>query len=187
MRINGRFAKRSDSSDGAIIGELERSNGEPVANGPELVDTTSAAPTSGGNSGTGRKRGPYKPRASGGNGSDRSTESTGRKKKEVSLDLSTIEGLLFLVHSGLSSLTKNEDWLLDESETKSVATTVVNVARHYPSVAASQKVLDWGAMIYTVGMVYGSRIISQRNKMRERKQNASDENQSSGPLFNHAA
>lgn len=84
-----------------------------------------------------------------------------------------IEGLASIIqsfHFLVASTTKAPELVLDEMEAKSLAKAGANVARHYPMEVA-QKTLDWGALIYTMGAVYGPRgyLISTRVK-KERQQ-----------------
>ena len=64
-------------------------------------------------------------------------------------------------------LTKQEHWTITQAEAESTAKAVGNVARHYPSIAGHEKLVDWVMLIQTIGFVYGSRIYLS---MPEKKQ-----------------
>ena len=50
---------------------------------------------------------------------------------------------------------------LDGEEAAKLATAIQNVARHYP-VSVQQKHLDWAALLFAVGTMYGTRAVAIR-------------------------
>jgi hypothetical protein len=72
-------------------------------------------------------------------------------------------------------LTKMPHWAIDEQEAETMAKSVANVARHYPKVASSQKLVDWTMLIGALGMAYVPRVIETQRVLKERaKQERSD-------------
>lgn len=154
-------------------------NGNGGKAGP--VDTTAIPPDAGPGTGTGtgKPRGPYKPRAGGGDaGSAARTAGAARtapkEKVSRSVDLSGLEALLLGVHSGISAMLKSDVWELEEEEAKSLAVAASRVAAHY-DMGGSQKMIDWGMLLTTLGSVYGTRImaasIDSKTKRKEQTQN----------------
>lgn len=58
---------------------------------------------------------------------------------------------------------------MTEAEAKSVASATENVARHYPTLAASEKLVDWTMLLWTLGSVYGMRIYLSMPDKPEKK------------------
>lgn len=50
-----------------------------------------------------------------------------------------------------------------------MAQSVANVARHYPKVASSQKLVDWSMLIGALGMAYVPRVMETQRVMKDRK------------------
>lgn len=79
------------------------------------------------------------------------------------------------VHSGISAMLKSDVWELEEDEAKSLATAASRVAAHY-DMGGSQKMIDWGMLLTTLGSVYGTRImaasINSKSKQKEQTSNA---------------
>lgn len=73
---------------------------------------------------------------------------------------------------GVAMMTKMDHWGMDESEADAVAKSVVNVARHYPKVAASQKLVDWAMLIQALGVAYVPRVIMTKQALEEKRRNA---------------
>lgn len=69
-------------------------------------------------------------------------------------------------------LTKHEHWQLEEQEADAISKSVANVARHYPKVASSQKLVDWAMLVQTVGFMYVPRVMMSRDQVRENKGNS---------------
>ncbi len=47
---------------------------------------------------------------------------------------------------------------MSDAEAESIAKATKNVARHYPTIAASEKIVDWTMLLWTLGSVYGTRV-----------------------------
>lgn len=158
----------ADGIDGANVGAID------------AVDTSSipdAEPP--------KRRGGWpagKPRTSagnrGGNGNAGTGTGTGTaraQKEKASLDLSGIAGALAGIHLGIAMITKQDHWKVEDSEAEAMAKSVIQVARHYPKVAGSQKIVDWSLLIGALGMVYVPRIMLTRELMAEKKEQARKE------------
>lgn len=85
------------------------------------------------------------------------------------MDLSGIAGAIVGIHLGIAALSKMPHWALDESEAEAIASSVVNVARHYPKVASSQKLVDWTMLLGALGVAYVPRAIETRNVLEQRR------------------
>lgn len=89
-----------------------------------------------------------------------------------------ISGALAGIHLGIAMLTQQPHWNIDEQEAEAMAKAVANVARHYPKVAGSQKLIDWTMLIGALGMAYVPRAMMTRDIMRakadEKKRNAAN-------------
>lgn len=68
---------------------------------------------------------------------------------------------------GIAMMTKHKHWELEEQEADAIAKSVANVARHYPKVAGSQKLVDWAMLVQTVGFMYVPRAMMSRDQVRE--------------------
>lgn len=67
--------------------------------------------------------------------------------------------MLLGVHSGLAALLKAPSLELEDDEAKSLAVAAARVAAHY-DLGGSQKMVDWGMLLTTIGSVYGTRLIA---------------------------
>lgn len=121
-----------------------------------------------------------KPRT-GSSGNSRSGGNTGTgtsaraQKEKAQLDLSGIAGALAGIHLGIAMITKMDHWQIGDDEAEAMAKSVANVARHYPKVASSQKLIDWTMLIGSLGMVYVPRALETQRVMKERNlRNAAD-------------
>ncbi len=90
-------------------------------------------------------------------GQPRGPRGTGTKKESVSLDLSSITGLLVGVHALLAQVTETPEIAITEDEGKAFTKASQNVMRHY-SVQTTQKTLDWIALFGVTASIYGPRI-----------------------------
>lgn len=67
-------------------------------------------------------------------------------------------------------LTKQPDiWSIEPEEAKAVSTAIGNVAKHYPSAAKSQKIVDWVMLMQCIGFAYGPRFYLQVEAMRGKR------------------
>lgn len=161
-------------SNGNGAGERERpvdSAGKPFL--VSAIDTVDAEP----GSAEPIRRGRGRPRKSddnrgsaGGSSAGGNAARANRPKKEgVVLDLSGIENALIGLHAGIAMFTRNEDWLLSDEEGRAAGSAIGNVARHYPAVAGSQKIVDWVMLIQTLGFMYGPRVMSEVSKRKAKR------------------
>lgn len=91
------------------------------------------------------------------------------EKEAASLDLSGISSALVGIHMGIAMLAKQPHWALEPSEADALAESVKNVARHYPAVAKSQKIVDWVMLIQAVGFAYAPRVMLSKELAKEKK------------------
>lgn len=119
-------------------------------------------------------------RNNGGSGSaSNGTARTARTQEKASqLDLSGIAGALVGIHMALAAIANVPELVMDDQEAENIAKSVVNVARHYPKVAGSQKLIDWSMLVGALGMAYVPRIMMVRDRLKKNgaKQNDSAEN-----------
>ena len=133
------------------------------ASGPAefIIDPASIGTGSDGNGGT--------------TGNDTGPKRRGRKPgsrnspKAVPANIDAIEALLYSVHQMLAFGTGVAELSIEHEEAHSVAAAYVQVARHYPVLQQSEKVLDWGGLLSALGMVYGTRLYAMRMKPRPAK------------------
>ena len=68
----------------------------------------------------------------------------------------------------MARLTECPEIAITPDDGKAFLSAVQNVARHYP-ITATQKTLDWAALIITTGLIYTPRVIAiQQRRDRER-------------------
>lgn len=82
--------------------------------------------------------------------------------KAIPHNIDAIEALLLGTHTLLASVSRVPELGIEPLEAKQVATAYVNVARHYPILQQSEKVIDWTNLLIALGAVYGSRLYSYR-------------------------
>jgi hypothetical protein len=75
---------------------------------------------------------------------------------------------LQMTHFGIAALTKQGHWQLTDQDAKAFAQAGRNVARHY-SIAATQKALDWYALILAIGSIEGVRVATSYKIARARR------------------
>jgi hypothetical protein len=64
---------------------------------------------------------------------------------------------------------------LTEEEAANIATATKNVARHYPSLVASEKILDWTMLLWALGSTYGMRVyLSMPEKKKAKSSDVSN-------------
>lgn len=86
-----------------------------------------------------------------------------RSSSKASLDIDGVSALLVLIHKALAERSGVRDengiliWEITSSEGNALAQAANNVIRHY-DIAASQKMIDWGAAITTALAVYAPRL-----------------------------
>jgi hypothetical protein len=136
------------------------------ADGPGMDDNdgwvtidpaTAAAAGSGGTGGGNADAGSDQPKRRGRKPGSRNTP----KEESGSGSLAGLEikDILLSAHSMLALALKNPLLELSEDEAKKLDKAIKRVSRHYP-VNVSQKHVDIGYAIYTVGAIYGTRAIA---------------------------
>lgn len=83
----------------------------------------------------------------------------------VALPVDAISSVLFSLHAMVSAAIKVPELALDEKEAKQIAEAGAKVATHY-NVIASPKTVDWVNFCMVLGMVYGTRLIAVRARLR---------------------
>lgn len=97
----------------------------------------------------GRPRGPnYKPRAT-----------TGSTQEKTSPDLKGLDGLILSAHLMCAKILSVPELELDESESKRLADSLKEVAKHY-SVIMDPKRIAWWEFATTAGGIYGPRVVA---------------------------
>lgn len=72
--------------------------------------------------------------------------------------MTSIQVALEGIHASLAMITGHAHLKLDGKEGEALSTGIVNVARHYPALAKSQKWVDWAMLMQTLAVVYGPRL-----------------------------
>jgi hypothetical protein len=91
------------------------------------------------------------------------------QEKAAPLDLSGIAAALTGIHMGIAMMSKQPHWELEEKEADAIAASVSNVARHYPKIAKSQKLVDWVMLAQTLGFMYVPRVLMTRDVLAEKR------------------
>jgi hypothetical protein len=84
----------------------------------------------------------------------------GRKPKVSKETASDLNGLLWMIHAGLSELTGVEELLLDPKESEELSKAIARVQAFYPTSILSPIAMAWTGLIVTAGKVYGTRVIA---------------------------
>lgn len=67
------------------------------------------------------------------------------------------------VHNIGAAILKTEELSLEESEAKTLAQNIANVAQHYDAVPGmSEKTAAWTTLGMSLGMIYGPRVMAYR-------------------------
>jgi hypothetical protein len=129
---------------------------EGVGIGPGNIVNPATFAGDGGQSETGKARGWPK-------GKPRQKRAT---SKTQAVDLSSLEGLLFSIHTGLSILLKAPELVLDETEVGLLCRAGEKVARHYDVPQFAEKTIDWANLVGCLFTVYGTRVIAMSARKR---------------------
>lgn len=136
--------------------------GEPIVVDPaDVIGTDASTGTGGGSDGDGDSTGTRRRRG---------RPPGGGTKKKAPLDLNGVEGLLLSIHTMGAAILAVPELALDQTESKTLAQAVGNVARHY-DISAGQKGLDHINLLMVAGMIYGTRALAlarRRGKPAER-------------------
>ena len=97
-----------------------------------------------------------------------------RKAAHSSLDLSAYVGIWAALHVHVATLTQTPEIALTEQEAGTFLRAVENVLKHYP-VNASQKALDWGALMFVAGSIYLPRAFAIARRRKEAEKERSKE------------
>lgn len=100
--------------------------------------------------------------------SDRGKPRGPRNKAQVQTYISSLGGVLYLIHSTLSEVTKTPELELSEDEAKNVAQAAEELASQY-EIAASEKQRAWFQFISVCAAVYGSRAIAIGRRVSTKK------------------
>jgi len=163
---NGKFVSKSERAAIETGGSVTALNGGASQQDVGIAETVvDPSKISGGNDNgsDAGKRGPGRPKGSG-----RKEENKAQEKLAVAggnLDLDSLNFTLFYAHALLAKAARTPEIALDETEAKTLATSAMNVMQHY-NIKASQKAIDWGNLVLTMGIVYGGKFhaISERQK-----------------------
>jgi len=80
-----------------------------------------------------------------------------------------LNGLLWMVHKGLASVTKIEELELAPEESKELADAIARVQAFYPQSVLSPLAMAWTGLFITCGKVYGTRIIAYSASKKKNK------------------
>lgn len=69
----------------------------------------------------------------------------------------------------LAAATKVQECALSKQEATALATAIQNVARHYPSVKATQQTIDWLMLIGVAATVYAPRVMAYNVRVKKAK------------------
>lgn len=178
---HGRFVKQSGAVNGADRPPGENGNasiaganpGENTGGGGVTVDPASIEKRADSGQPESGKRGPGRPAGSGKKPGEKPAQA--RPQVQGQLDLTSINFTLFYTHSVLAQVTKTPEFALTEQESEKLGTACMNVLRHY-NINTSQKAIDWGNLLITGGLIYGSKVhqASERKKraVKEKKESA---------------
>lgn len=181
---NGHFLKRAgagpetiDGDDTLAAGSAENAdNGEPVP----LINPAEIIGNRGGDTGsdTGSDTGGGKRKAGWPKGKKRGAGKEGKTAENLAvtpgrIDLDSLNFTLFYAHSIIAKATKNPELELERDECKNLSDACMNVMQHY-NIKASQKAIDWGNLLLTMTLTYGSKIhaINERKNAERAKRRA---------------
>lgn len=88
-----------------------------------------------------------------------------RADKEAASDLN---GLLWMIHAGLSELTGVEEFMLDPKESEELSKSIARVQAFYPTSVLSPIAMAWTGLIVTAGKIYGTRVIAYTAKKKKK-------------------
>lgn len=94
----------------------------------------------------------------------------GRKPRANKEAASDLNGLLWMIHAGLSELTGVEEFMLDPKESEELSKSIARVQAFYPTSILSPIAMAWTGLIVTAGKIYGTRVIAYTAK-KKRKPN----------------
>ena len=185
---SGRFAV----SDGDPI---ERDGRELVFDVSEIGNTDDASSgSSGGGSGGSRYNDGYgdagaygkgrfpdgrsrkkSPRGSGAGQAGTETVSSRKPRsarKAVSIDPSGIERILLAIHFGIAGIAREPALALQPEQATLLGKAIADVARHYPQLETSQKIIDHGNLIICAASIYVPMAIMVAQSRAQRRQEA---------------
>lgn len=137
--------------------------GEPTIVDPNAINRgdNGTGSTNSGDTGTGTGTSGRKRRSDA--GKSRGPRGGGASKTKASLDIDGVSALLVLIHKAIAERSQVRDqdgiliWEISSSEGTALATAANNVIRHY-DIAASQKMIDWGAAVTTALAIYAPKL-----------------------------
>lgn len=111
-------------------------------------------------------------RDSASSGSGRGTASTAAPKAGASLDLSAWAGLMQGAHTLIAMRRNEPHWLLNDADAKTYGAAIANAMRHLP-IGATQKALDFTALMICVVNFESPRVYHSTVNARERRRQRS--------------
>jgi hypothetical protein len=94
-----------------------------------------------------------------------------KRRKNAKMDkaqASDLNGLLWMVHKGLASVTGIEELELAPEESKELAESIARVQAFYPNSVMSPLAMAWVGLFITTGKVYGTRVIAVVGKKKKK-------------------
>ena len=167
-RDGNEFRLDGSNGTGEQAGNGPNGNGGNAGGNSGTIDPATLAPGGTASDGTGEppKRGRGRPKGSG-------TGAGSKAQGKASLDIGSVETLLFNIHGMLAAATKIDALALNNTEANSLASAVVNVQQYYP-MHISAKALAWSNLIMVAGSVYGSRAVTIWAEMKIKEQEANN-------------
>jgi hypothetical protein len=93
-----------------------------------------------------------------------------RNKKPDKTQTADLNGLLWMVHKGIASLTGIEQFELEPEESKELAEAIARVQMFYPNSVLSPLAMAWTGLIFVSSKIYGTRMIAYANSKKKKPQ-----------------
>ena len=148
-----RIGARSPTEVGATDHGTQGDTGENVIDPRQIIFTEEGGAAGPGGDDSGAEPGPGTGKKKG-----RPVGSV-NKQKDKTLSVDGIVFSLTGIHALLAAALQAPELVLSQQEAEYVAKSYTAVARHY-DMQASQKAVDIGNLVVTIGIVYGSRLVS---------------------------
>jgi hypothetical protein len=91
-----------------------------------------------------------------------------RKPKADKETTSNLNGLLWMIHAGISELTGVEEFKLDPNESEELSKAIARVQAFYPTSVLSPLAMAWTGLVVTSGKIYGTRVIAYTAKKKKK-------------------
>lgn len=149
------MADSDGSADGGTGGDKFETKLGSLFSGATVVDPSAESGGTGPGDNSTPGDGPKK------RGRPRGSTNSAKTKASNNLDLDGVEKLLLTIHLGLAAVLKAPEFVLDESEAKSLATAFARVSRHYPVLQKiGDKSIDHANLVTAAAGIYGTRIFA---------------------------